>query len=397
MFSIAILGMALAALTSLAQPDAAPARINAAPSDPITITITPAVDTATVGDVRLFTAAATDALGNPAPVAGVTWQVSPTLGSLQSSGPFTAQVQMGNQPALYTNAIVASANDATPGTASVFLDAGPPASVVVSPASATLAINATQAFTAAVFDRFGNLLNLPVTWVPLDGATTLDSATGNTAVLRAGAKAGTFAEGLRAVQSGAETGVTITIPAGPPAGLTLSASPSAIRSDGQDSSVIPAQVVDAHGNETGAGAQINLSVDSCAGVCSLLPGSGVADAQGRFAATLRNTNTSPTQTLNVQIKVSGTMQAGAATAGDFDHCDWQLCAGAVVPGHPFPRLPDQQPHLLHSAADRAAGDCDSAAGAGVQPVSLHGLECFIYCGTEQLCQHWPVACVSHQH
>lgn len=288
--------------------------ITGASSDPTKIEIAPAVDTATVGDARLFTASATDNLGNPVPLAGVSWQVAAALGTLQSSGPLTALVEMGSQPGFYQNVITASAAGKNPGVASVVLQAGPPAQVVVSPGSATLAINATQAFTAAVFDRFGNPLNLlGVTWLAQDGVT-IESVTANSVVVRAGTKAGTFADGLRAVQSGAESTAAIAVLSGPPAGLTLNAAPAAIRTDGQDSSAITAQVVDAYGNATGAGAQINLGVDLCVGTCSLSPEAGVADGQGRFAATLRSTFVSPTQTLASQIRVVATMQAGAATA-----------------------------------------------------------------------------------
>lgn len=274
------------------------------------VVITPGLSTATVGDTRLFTATLT---GSPTPVGGVAWQVSPALGALQSTGPFTALVQMGSTPGFYTDAITATATGASPGTASVDLNAGPPSHVVISPASATLAISATQTFTATVFDRFGNLLNLGVTWLAKAGVTEIETFTSNSAVLRAGVKAGVFADGLRAVQSGAEAAATITIPAGPPGDLTLSASPSAIKTDGRDSSVITVQVMDVFGNSTGAGTPINLSVESCAGVCTLLPSAGIADAQGRFTATLRSTNTSPTQSLVSQITVKGALQAGAAT------------------------------------------------------------------------------------
>jgi hypothetical protein len=286
----------------------------AAASSNATIVVAPAVDTATVGELRLFTASAVDNQNNPTSISSVTWQVAPSAGQIQSSGPLTALVQMGGQPGFFQNVITASAAGATPGFASVVLNAGPPASVIVSPSSAMLAINATQTFTATVFDRFGNPLNLGVTWLAKDGVATIEAFTGTSAVVRAGTKAGVFADGVRAVQSSANGVVNLTILAGPPAGLVLSASPQAIKTDGQDSSAITAQVVDAYGNATGAGAQINLSVDACAGACTLLPAAGIADAQGRFAATLRNTNSSPTQTLTSQIKVAGVMQAGATTA-----------------------------------------------------------------------------------
>lgn len=278
------------------------------------VTITPAVDTATVGDKRLYTASVTDELGGTAPVANVSWEISPTLGVIESSGPFTALVKMGSTPNFYPDSIVASAAGATSGSASVVLQAGPPAVVIVSPASAVIPINTTQIFTAAVFDRFGNPLDLGVTWLAKEGVATLDSVTSNSAVLRAGTKAGVFPDGLRAVQSGAEGVAAITIPAGPPTGITLTASPSSIKTNGEDSSVVTAQVVDAHGNPTGAGAQINMTIDTCTGTCSLLPGAGVADAQGRFASTLRSTYTSATQVLSSQINVSAVMKAGATTA-----------------------------------------------------------------------------------
>jgi hypothetical protein len=299
------------AVTAIAEESVAgAASINIAAVQSTRIVIAPAVDSAPVGDARLFTASAADGQ----PLSSVAWQVAPALGVIQSSGPLTALVQMGGQPGFFQNAITATTGNATPGTASVVLAAGPPARIVVSPASATLAINSTQTFTAAVFDRFGNPLNLGVTWLAQNSVATIESFTANSAVVRAGTRAGVFAEGVRAVQSDASSAMALTIPAGPPAVLVLSPSPQAIKTDGQDSSVIMAQVLDAYGNVAGEGAQVNLSVEACAGACTLTPQAGAADAQGRFAATLRSTFTSPTQTLGSQIKVNGTMQAGAASA-----------------------------------------------------------------------------------
>lgn len=303
------------------------ASIDIASTDALQIVITPSLSTATVGDARVFTAAIT---GGPSPITTVAWQVSPALGTLQSTGPFTALVQMGSMPAFYLNAITATATGATPGTASVDLNAGPPATVIVSPVSATIAINATQTFTAAVFDRFGNPLNLGVTWLAKDGVTKIASVTSNRVVLQAGTQAGVFADGLRAVQSGVEAVAAITIPADPPANLTLSASPSVIKTDGQDNSTITAQVMDAFGNATGAGTQIALSVESCAGACDLAPGAGVADAQGRFAATLRSTNTSPTQALASQITVRGELRGSGNNASAMTNV-----AGQFTPAKSF--------------------------------------------------------------
>ncbi len=126
------------------------ASINIASTNVLQVEITPNISTATVGDARLFTATIT---GGPSPITSVAWQVSPALGTLQSTGPFTALVQMGSTPAFYMDAITATATGATPGTASVDLNAGPPATVTVSPVGAPVLLYiksvSTDGFTVA--------------------------------------------------------------------------------------------------------------------------------------------------------------------------------------------------------------------------------------------------------
>ncbi len=278
-----------------------------------TITVSPSVDTLTVGGQRQFTASATDAFGNAVPNLNVTWAVSPTAGTVGTTTPNTMIFLAGTTPGFYNNAIEARIGSVA-GRASVLLQAGPPASVVVTPSVATVAINATQGFQAAVYDQFGNPLNLGVTWLVQGG--TLDSSQPNAAVYRAGTVAGVYPTGLIAANGKVQRAVPITIPTGPVAGVRLEAKPDTITTNGQDSSTILATVTDAFGNATGAGTQVVFSVDQCAGSCDLSPLSGVADANGTVAATLRSTNTSATQTLVSTIKVSAELRPNpSSTAG----------------------------------------------------------------------------------
>ncbi len=306
------------------------------------ITVQPSVDTLVVGSQRLFTASATDAYGNVVADPGAAWTVSPTVGSIASSSTQTMLLQTSTTPGFFTNAIRA-ANGAAAGTATVLLQPGPPATVIITPSVATININTTQAFEAGVFDQFGNPLGLGVTWLAQGG--TLDSTSPNSAVYRAGTTAGVFSSGLTAANGQVQRTVMITIPAGPPQAIRVSANPPAITTNGSDGSTVVATVVDAYDNSTGAGTPVSFAVDQCAGTCNLLPLSGTADAQGKVATTLRSTNISPTQVLTSQIKITAQMQAGSVTASES-----MVVSGSFVPYRRYVSLTNRDYPLNNSTS-----------------------------------------------
>ncbi len=137
----------------------------------------------------------------------------------------------------------------------------------------------------------------------------------------------------------------ITIPAGPPQAVHISANPPAITTNGSDNTTVVVAVVDAYGNPTGAGTPVSFAVDQCAGVCDLSPLSGTADTQGKVATTLRSTNISPTQTLASQIKITAQIQAGSVTASEST-----VVAGSFVPFRRYMSLTNRDYPLNNSTS-----------------------------------------------
>jgi hypothetical protein len=280
----------------------ASANITVAVDSAVTIVISPPVASMVVNTTRLFTAT-TYVDDIPIPDAGVTWSALPGSGVIESSGPTTATFRAGTTPGVYTGAVRAT-NGAVTGTATVDVRAGPPASIVITPTAAVLAINSAQLFTAHVFDQFGNVLPVGVTWLtPAPFAGAIESSSALTVVFRAGTVAGSYPNGLRAANGAAVATAAIAIPPDPPADLVLSATPEAIVTDGLDESTIVVTVTDSFGNAVGAGAVVTLNVDQCGSSCTLGATSMETNAQGQVTTTLHSTNTSITEPVVSTIKV----------------------------------------------------------------------------------------------
>lgn len=292
------------------------ATVNVIPGPLASIAVSPPAADLVVDTTRDFSATGTDAFGNPINGLSVVWSVAPAAGSIASSGPATMTFRAGTTPGNYPEAIRATSG-AIAGTANIFVRAGPPASVVVTPSAVTMDINATQDFTATVFDRFGNPRpELGVTWLtpPFDGSPvgTIETSSALNARFRAGTRAGTFAGGLQASQPPGLGSATITIRPGPPARVQLTANPGELTTDGVSSSTIVATVTDEYGNPIGAGVPVAFEVTQCAGVCELSPRTGTTNGQSRLATVLRSIHTSPTRPLTSTIRVVASASGNAA-------------------------------------------------------------------------------------
>ncbi len=295
------------------------------PAALVSITISPPLADMDLDTTQTFTATGKDELGNDVTGLSVTWAVSATAGVIVSTGPTTMTFRSGTLPGDFPKAIQAVSGSVV-GTANVLLRPGPPASIVISPAVVTLDINATQTFTAGVFDRFGNpRADLGVTWLtPPPVAGMIESSTANSAVFRAGTVAGTFSAGLQASNPPALQSVTVTVRVGSPARVQTSALPVTLRTDGRSSSNVVAFVTDQHGNQVGQGVPVAFTVENCPGTCVLDPSSGVTNDQSRASTILRSTYTSPTQTLTATIVVRASINAGTAS-------DAAIVTGAFTP------------------------------------------------------------------
>ena len=147
-----------------------------------TITVSPSTATLVVGNTRQFTAATKDQNGNPISAA-VTWSSSnTTVGTIDSTGKFTAHAA--------GVAAVEAASGTVSGTAAVTvmsltLPPPPPTpsptpvltTITVSPSTASLLIGGNRTFTAATKDQNGDPISAVVTWSSSNATVgTIDSA-----------------------------------------------------------------------------------------------------------------------------------------------------------------------------------------------------------------------------
>lgn len=120
-------------------------------SSSLTVSLTPHTASIFPNQVQAFSATAFDASGNPVAGATFVWNSSaPAVASIDTNG-----VAFGG--AIGTAQITASIGGVTsaPSTLTV---TQPVASIALSPQSATIAVNATQQFTATALDPQGNVI-----------------------------------------------------------------------------------------------------------------------------------------------------------------------------------------------------------------------------------------------
>ncbi len=183
----------------------------AAPGVLATLTVTRNPDTLAVGTTRQFTAIGKDANGTPVGV-NATWSVTAGGGAISASGLFAA----GTAPGTFANTITATIGSIS-GKATVTVLAGPVATITVTPTTQTLAVGATQLFTAVLKDAFGNVLAAVPNWGVAAGGGSINSA----GLFTAGPVAGTFLNTVVASVGGVTATATVTVTAGPLATITV--------------------------------------------------------------------------------------------------------------------------------------------------------------------------------
>ena len=187
-----------------------------APGVPATITVTRNPDTLAVTTSKQFVAVARDADGNAVGI-NPTWSVAAGGGTINGSGLFTAAAAIGT----FTNTVKASYGSLS-GTASVTVVAGPLATITVTPTPATLAIGATQQYTAVGKDASGNTVAISPTWSVCCGNGSISGA----GLFTAGTTPGTFTNMVIATSGGISGKATVTVVAGPLATITVTPNPS---------------------------------------------------------------------------------------------------------------------------------------------------------------------------
>lgn len=302
-----------------------------------TITVTPASPTVAVGSTQQFSAVGRDGGGN---IVGITpvWTVTPGGGTINAStGLFTANGTAGS----YT--VTASSGGRT-GTATVTVTAGPFASILVTPNSASLQLGTTQQFTATGKDAGGNTVAIPppaVVWsVNMGGVGTINSS----GLYSAGSGAGSA---IITAAGGGKLGtasVTVTTP-GPLATITVAPASASLppngtqtfTASGKDSfsnnvSITPVWSVTAGGGSiTSAGV---LTVGTVSGTYTVTATSGTVSGTANVTV-----NPGPLATITVtpanapSVPRSGTQQFAAAGKDSFGNTVtlappvWTISAG----------------------------------------------------------------------
>jgi uncharacterized protein YjdB len=140
-----------------------------------TIKVSPATATLDVNGTQTFTATTLDQNNSPID-ATVTWSSSnTTVGTVDTAGSFMA-LAAGNTTITATNGTVSGTASVTVNPANSVPGASVLTTIKVSPATATLDMNGTQAFTAAAFDQLGKLMDAIFTWTSSNTTVgTIDS------------------------------------------------------------------------------------------------------------------------------------------------------------------------------------------------------------------------------
>lgn len=140
---------------------------------PVTaMTLTPATATVSLGGTAPFSANLRDSLGNTLAGRAVTWRSTATsVATVDASGVATG-ISIG------TSSIIAT-SEGVSDTSTVTVSGVPVASVTLAPASATVAVGATQSFTATMRDGSGNVLSgRVVTWTSSNTAVATVTTSG---------------------------------------------------------------------------------------------------------------------------------------------------------------------------------------------------------------------------
>ena len=183
-----------------------------------TITVTPSPVTLAAAGTQQFTAVGKDSGGNVVSISP-TWSVVAGGGTIGPTGLFTA----GSTTGTYADTVKATSGGVS-GTATVVVSAGALASITLTPPSATLLINATQAFTAVGNDSGGNVVSITPTWTVVAGGGSISSG----GLFTAGSTAGTFTNTVKAASGSVNATATVTVQAGALSSITVSPDPATL-------------------------------------------------------------------------------------------------------------------------------------------------------------------------
>ncbi|HEY0880118.1 MAG TPA: hypothetical protein VGD87_01245, partial [Archangium sp.] len=203
------------------------------------VTVNPASATVVAGGVVGFSAQARDAQNNIVSNETFTWTVSPTAGTITSTGVLTATCT----PGTYTASVTARTANGTTGSATVVVTLGTASQIVISPSGSSVQSQETQQFSATVRDSCNNTLTgQAITWSSVPTAGTITSG----GLFTASCSRGTYTSGVTATAGSlsASTGVTVT--AGDPAAVGVT--PATVSVPAGTTQQFAASVADGCGN-----------------------------------------------------------------------------------------------------------------------------------------------------
>ena len=183
-----------------------------------TMVVSPNPQTLVAGSTQQFTAAGSDASGNPVGISPV-WSVVSGGGTITAGGLFTA----GNNAGTYANTIKATSGTIS-ATATVTVTSTPPAppplaTITITPNPDTTLVGATQQFVAIGRDGNGNTVSITPVWSVVNSGGTIDASTGR---FTAGTTTGTYTNTIKATSGSISGTATVTVLATvPPPSPTL--------------------------------------------------------------------------------------------------------------------------------------------------------------------------------
>lgn len=197
-----------ATITATSEGKNGTAIVTVTPVPVASVSVSPASATVEVGESVQLTATVKDVAGNTLTGRTITWQSSDrTVASVDSNGLVTGAGE--------GSATITATSEGKSGTATITVTRAAVASVIVSPASATIEVGETIQLTATVTDSRGDTLtNRSVTWSSSDVAVATVNSTGLVeGVAQGTATITAFSEG----KNGTAT-ITVTAPTAPDVG-----------------------------------------------------------------------------------------------------------------------------------------------------------------------------------
>ncbi len=271
--------------STVAAPSVVRAQIAGAPDATTTVTVNPAgvaritlsppAATLPVNAAIGFSAAAFDAYNNAIPNAVFAWSSANTTKATVIASGSSATLTAKTSAGVYANLLRVTSAGITQ-TATITITPGPPSSITLAPAAATLVVSMTQSFNATVFDAFGNAVPNTALFWSVSGAQVgqIAATSGSTAILTGSTVAGVYPAGVRVSTGSITKTATITLTAGALNAVTLNPNGITIMPTGVIS--IVATGLDRFGNPI-SGLTFNWSVIGGAGIITpSTPGSSNA-------------------------------------------------------------------------------------------------------------------------